>query len=160
MDEAPEVCCLLGLEHTPHPLILLPIFCFPTPSLPKLGYPETCSGNWLWTQRSAWLCLLGLKICTTTPELCFSSSRTCSVPGWPWTQICLALSPGFILPCLDLNLYGWDLAPRSLIQLNVLEDRVQLLFTSWSPFNILITTYFIFSVLSLLRVFKMLFDET
>ena len=30
-------------------------FCFPNPSLPKLGYPRSCSVDWPWMQRSACL---------------------------------------------------------------------------------------------------------
>ena len=39
----------------PCSITLSSAFCFPTPSLPKLGYPGTCSVDWLWTQRSACL---------------------------------------------------------------------------------------------------------
>ena len=38
------------------------VFCFPTPSLPKLGCPGTCSVNRPWAQRSVWLCLLNAGI--------------------------------------------------------------------------------------------------
>jgi hypothetical protein len=41
MAEAAVFYCLLGLEHVP--LILLAAVCFPTSSLPKLGFPGTCS---------------------------------------------------------------------------------------------------------------------
>ena len=66
---------------------LLPVFCFPTPLLSKLGCPLTCSVGWPWTQRSAWFCVLnsGIKelLCL---DLSFSLLGTCSVPGWPWAQ--------------------------------------------------------------------------
>ena len=58
-----------------------------------------------WTQRSAWLYLLGLKVCTTTPQSKFGWVGSCTKVTTP------------------------------LIQFNVLEQWIQLHFPSRRPFS-------------------------
>ena len=61
MAEATHFYYLLGL-NMPYFLKLLLALCFPIPSVPKLGCPDTCSVDKTLNQRSSRFCLLNSEI--------------------------------------------------------------------------------------------------